>query len=115
MVIRTDVCHAIRAKPYQTVRWKDQAVRVRAGMLILPNGRHQHDLMLPLPTRFHHRRIRAVELLWRADRYEIALTIEESLPPPLRPDGQTAGVDLGEVAIAAVVTQGGAALVVNGR
>jgi putative transposase len=104
-----------RAKPYQTVRWKEQAVRVRAGMLILPNGRHQRDLILPLPARFHHRRIRAVELLWRAARYEVALTIEESPPPPLRPDGQTAGVDLGEVAIAAVVTQGGAALVVNGR
>jgi putative transposase len=102
-------------KAFQTLRWKDQAVRVCDGMLILPNGKHQRDLMLPLPARYHHRTIRAVELLWRADHYELALTLAEAAPPPLRRDGQSAGVDLGEVAIAAVITESGAAMVVNGR
>jgi putative transposase len=104
-----------RAKPYQTVRWKDQAVQVCDGRLILPNGRHRRALVLPLPARLQGRSIRAVELLWRADHYELALTLEQPPAPPLRQDGQTAGVDLGEVAIAALVTQRGAALVLNGR
>ncbi|HWQ12553.1 MAG TPA: transposase [Roseiflexaceae bacterium] len=104
-----------RTTAFHTVRWKDQAVRVRSGMLVLPNGRHQRELVLPLPARYQQRTIRAVELLWRADHYELALTVEEAAPPPLRPEGQTAGVDLGEVAIAALVTQRGASLVLNGR
>jgi putative transposase len=108
-----------RAKPFQTVTWKGQAVRVEGGRLILPNGRKQRDLVLPLPARFHGADIRQVELLWRADRYELALTIAE---PPSKPDapprpvtGQVAGVDMGEINIAAVCTQDGHALVVSGR
>jgi hypothetical protein len=34
--------------------------------------------------------IRQVALLWRADHFEIALTIEESPNPPARSDGITA-------------------------
>lgn len=115
-----------REKPYQTVTWKGQAVRVESGRLVLPNGRKQADLVLPLPARFHQTDIRQVELLWRADHYEMALTMAE---PPPKPDeqpapdeppkpaapGQVAGVDLGEVNIAAVCTEDGQALVVNGR
>ncbi|NTU79794.1 MAG: transposase [Chloroflexales bacterium] len=111
-----------REKPYQTVTWKGQAVRVEGERLVLPNGRTQADLVLPLPARFHGADIRQVELLWRADHYQMALTIAE---PPPKPDeqpapderaaGQVAGVDLGEVNLAAVCTQDGQALVVNGR
>ncbi len=42
-----------KPKPYQTVTWKDQAVRRERGTVILPNGRGQDDLILPLPKRFH--------------------------------------------------------------
>jgi putative transposase len=98
-----------KPKPYATVTWKGQAIRVRAGYLILPNGRRQHDLVLRLPTRFHGVTIHIVELLWRADHYEIALTIAQPRNPPLRTDGQTAGCDLGEVNVAAVVTKRGGA------
>jgi putative transposase len=111
-----------REKPFQTVTWKGQAVRVEGERLVLPNGRNQADLVLPLPARFQRADIRQVELLWRADHYEMALTIAE---PPPKPDeqptpderaaGQVAGVDLGEVNLAAVCTQDGQALVVNGR
>ncbi len=102
-------------KPYQTVTWKDQAIRVRDGRIELPNGRHQDDLVLPLPERFHSATIRKAELLWRADHYQLALTIEQPPDPPLRQDGQTAGVDLGEINMAAICTERGQALVISGR
>lgn len=52
-----------KARPYQTVTWKDRAVRRGRGTLILPNGRGQDDLVLPLPKRLHDATIRTVELL----------------------------------------------------
>jgi putative transposase len=107
-----------REKPFQTVTWKGQAIRVETGRIHLPNGRGQVDLVLPLPARFHGTDIRQAELLWRADHYELALTIatptpeEHSMPPA---SGQTAGVDLGEINVAALCTQDGQALVISGR
>jgi putative transposase len=65
--------------------------------------------------RYHKASIRQVALLWRADHFEIALTVEGLPDPPERSDGLTAGVDLGEVNIAALVTEQGEALVLNGR
>ncbi|MDP9311554.1 MAG: transposase [Chloroflexota bacterium] len=104
-----------KPKPYQTVTWKDQAVRRGRGTVILPNGRGQADLVLPLPKRLHAMSIRKVELLWRADHYELALTVE--IPNELgeRTPGPTVGVDLGEINIAAAVTNSGQGLVINGR
>ena len=90
-------------------------VRVRDGCLQLPNGRGQPDLVLPLPARLQHVSIRKVELLWRADHYQLALTIEQPPEPPLLSAGQTAGVDLGEINPAAVVTEAGQARIINGR
>jgi putative transposase len=111
--VQTDFPH--HPKPYQTVTWKGQAIRLRDGHIHLPNGRGQPTLVLPLPEGFQAATIRQAELLWRADHYELALTIEHSAYPPLRTEGQTAGIDLGEIHIAAVCTQGGQALVINGR
>jgi putative transposase len=104
-----------KEKLYQTVTWKDQAIRVRDGYIYLPNGRHQPDLVLPLPISFHAATIRKAELLWRANHYQLALTIEQPPDPPLRQNGQTAGVDLGEINMAAACTERGRALVINGR
>ncbi len=102
-------------KPYQTVCWKDQAVRRGRGTLILPNGRGQPDLVLPLPARYHQGTIRKVELLWRSDHYELALTVEYAADTVVRQPGLTAGIDLGEINIAAAVTNAGGGLVINGR
>ncbi len=56
-----------------------------------------------------------MELLWRADHYELALTVE--IPNELgeRTPGPAVGVDLGEINIAAAVTNDGQGLVINGR
>ncbi len=113
--VPVDAQYPYKDKPYQTVTWKDQAVRRGRGTLILPNGRGQLDLVVPLPARYHHLHIRTVELLWRADHYEVAITVEHPAAAVSRPAGPVAGVDLGEINIAAAVTSAGAGLVINGR
>ena len=48
------------------------------------------------------------ELTWRADHYELCLTMDTGIENPLlKESGQVAGVDLGEVNIAAVATEAG--------
>jgi putative transposase len=85
------------------------------GQVVLPNGRRQPDLVLPLPERLRAARIRQVALLWRADHFQIAITLEGPPDPPILTDGISAGVDLGEINIAALVTEQGDTLILNGR
>lgn len=105
-----------KTPPFQTVVWKDQAIQAQDGTIRLSNGRSQPPLVLPLPEDFQQADLRKAELLWRADHYEVALTIDthEPLPPPCA-EGVTAGVDLGEVNVAAIVTEQGHGLVLSGR
>jgi putative transposase len=105
------------AKAYQTVVWKDQALTILpSGHLSLPSGGQRPALVLPLPRDYQSANLRRAELTWRADHYELCLTLDtgEPLPPPL-PAGEIAGIDLGEVHIAAVTTTRRHALVVSGR
>ena len=102
---------------YQTVIWKDQALQILpSGELRVPTGGQRPPLLLPLPAEYHAAHLRRAELTWRADHYELCLTLDtgETLPP-LLPIGAVAGVDLGEVHIAAVTTTRRRALVVSGR
>jgi putative transposase len=104
-------------KGYQTVIWKDQALQVLPnGRLRLPVGGQRPPLLLPLPGEYQTAHLRRAELTWRADHYEICLTLDTgaALPPPL-PTGEVAGLDLGEVHIAAVTTTNRHALVISGR
>jgi putative transposase len=104
-------------KAYQTVIWKDQALTVLpSAQLRLPTGAQRPPLLLPLPVEYQTANLRRAELTWRADHYELCLTLDtgEPLPSPL-PAGAVAGVDLGEVHLAAVTTTKRHALVVSGR
>src|SRR5262249_43513542 len=89
--------------PYQTVVWKDQALHIPpSGPLRLPTGGQRPPLLLPLPAEYqvNSATLRRAELTWRADPYELCLTLDtgEHLPPPLpQTGGAVAGVDLGEV------------------
>ena len=104
-------------KKYQTVIWKAPAIYLlEDNQLFLSNGRNNPPLILPLPPEYLDTNICKAELTWRVDRYELCLTIDTGLMnPPLKESGQMAGVDLGEVNIAAVATETGDVLVVSGR
>lgn len=103
-------------KTYQTVIWKDQAIRVVEGKIVLPNGRKTPSLTLPLPAEYQECDIRKAELTWRADHYELCITIDTGiLIPPMLERSKVVGVDLGEINIAAAVTEEGEGLVISGR
>src|SRR5579859_2233716 len=105
-----------RAKLYQTVPWKQQAIHLKAGQLVLSNGRANAPLVLALPPQFATTAIVKCELTWRADHYELCLTIDSgTVPPPLAAPATCAGVDLGEVNIAAAVTEAGVGISISGR
>jgi putative transposase len=105
-----------KTKPYQTVTWKDQALRVRDGRIVLSNGRGRQPVTLKLSAEYHDADIRKAELTWRADHYELCITLDTGeVNPPLLRRVKTAGVDLGEINIAAVVTEDGKGIVVSGR
>ena len=102
---------------YQTVVWKDQALTVLpSGEVRLPTGGQRPPLLLPLPAEYHAATRRRAALTWRAEHDELCLTLDTgaSRSSPL-PAGEVAGVDLGEVHIAAVTTTTRHALVVSGR
>jgi putative transposase len=104
-------------KAYQTVVWKDQALTILSDdQLRLPTGGQRPPLLLPFPAEYQGANLRRAELTWRADHYELCLTLDtgEALPSP-QAHGEVAGVDLGEVHIAAVTTTRRHALVVSGR
>lgn len=105
-----------RPKKYQTVVWKESAIHLDNDRLLLSNGKNTQPLILSAPAEYVDVDIRKAELTWRADHYELCLTIDTGLVnPPPKEAGQVAGVDLGEVNIATAVTEAGDALVVNGR
>jgi putative transposase len=104
-------------KKYQTVVWKQSAIHwTEDGQILLSNGKNNQPLILVIPNEHIGVDICKAELTWRADHYELCLTIDTGLVNLLRKQvGQMAGIDLGEVNIAAVATETGDALVVSGR
>jgi putative transposase len=101
----------------QTVVWKDQSLLLdRPGFLGLKNGQGRPPLYLPLPGEYLGANLRRVELTWGADHYEVCLTLDSGEPlPSTREDGEIAGIDLGEVHMAAVTTTRRHALIISGR
>jgi putative transposase len=112
-----NVRYPYHSKKYQTVTWKEESIHwLDHGRMLLSNGKNNQPLILPVPAEYMDVDLRKAELTWRVDHYELCLTIDTGLVnPPPKEIGQTAGVDLGEVNIAAVVTEAGDAIVVSGR
>ena len=64
-------------KVYQTVIWKDQALTIHpSGELRLPCGAQRPPLLLPMPAEYRRANLRRVEVTWRADHYELCLTLD---------------------------------------
>lgn len=105
-----------RTPEFQTVIWKDMAIRRVGERLILSNGRGREPLQVRLPAEYQAADIRRAELTWRADHFELCLILDtgETLPE-LNAGGALAGVDLGEIHIAAVATSAGNVLILPGR
>jgi len=105
-----------KEKTYQTVIWKDQSIRIENGKIRLSNGRNMPSLALPIAAEYQDCDIRKAELTWRADHYELCITIDTgTLIPTLLEEGKVIGVDLGEINIAAAVSEDGEGVVISGR
>ena len=112
-----DARYPYHPRHYQTVVWKEAAIHwTDDGRLWLSNGKNTPALILRIPGEYLDTDLRKVELTWRADHYELCLTLDTGVEnPPMKESGQMAGVDLGEVNLAAVATEAGDTLVVSGR
>ena len=112
-----DARYPYRLKQYQTVVCKMSAIGWTGdGRLLLSNGKDAPALGLSISDEYLGADICRVELTWRADHYELCLTLDSGLEnPPMKESGQMAGGDLGEVNTIAVATEAGDSLVVSGR
>jgi putative transposase len=108
-----------RIKDFQNVVWKgcgSPALKIDGRRLSLSNGRGNDPLILTLPSIHSESDIAQAELDWQADHYVLLLTIDTGeTNPPLLEGKRTAGCDLGEINIAAVVTEEGEGIVISGR
>lgn len=99
-----------RTKRFYPVMWPAQAVSRERGRVVLPMGRRHPSLVLPLQL---PEGSGACSLVWN---YGFELHVCMGVTPAEHTPGEAqAAVDLGEIHLAAVTTNTGAALVVSGR
>jgi putative transposase len=95
---------------YYPVHWPAQAVSAQKGRVVLPMGKGHPSLVLPLALPEH---AGACTLVWN---YGFELHVCAEVPQAQEAPGAVqATVDLGEIHLAAVTTNTGAALIVTGR
>ncbi|MFW0860698.1 MAG: RNA-guided endonuclease InsQ/TnpB family protein [Dethiobacter sp.] len=98
-----------RKARYYKVQWKNSAIRLREGSLILSNGRGNEPLIIP----WKWDSPKFIELGWSGKQYELrAIYLVES--PEKVSSGVTVGIDLGEVHMAVAHT-GTECFILNGR
>ena len=100
-----------RDKRYYPLLWPAQAVAVQGKHLILPMGRGQASIVLPLPDNFV---AGGCKLVWDGAANALHVTVKVPAEAPTAATGK-ATVDLGQVHQAAVTTTAGPALIVSGR
>jgi putative transposase len=99
-----------QAKCFYPVHWPAQAVCKEQGRVILPMGRGRSSLVLPLTLPDH---AGACTLVWNHS-FELHVCIEVP-QAETSPGTAQATVDLGEIHLAAITTNTGAAVIVTGR
>src|SRR5712692_303229 len=99
-----------KTKRFYPVHWPAQAVSVERGRVVLPMGRGRASLALHLDLPENSG---ACTLVWNRG-FELHVSIE--IPQAKQAPGKVrATVDLGEIHLAAVTTNSGAAIVISGR
>ena len=100
-----------KQKRYFKVQWKSYAIKLRSdGVLRLSNGRGNDPVLIDWPS---GREPKRVEIGWDGNQYELRCQYE--VEPAEEPKGtKTAGIDIGEIHLAAVHT-GSESWTVNGR
>jgi putative transposase len=99
-----------REKRFYPVHWPAQAVSKEKGRVVLPMGKGRPSLVLPLAL---PENAGACTLVWnRGFELHVCLEVPRAETPP---GNAQATVDLGEIHLAAVTTNTGAALIVTGR
>src|SRR5713226_3903752 len=99
-----------RTKRFYPVHWPAQAVSREPGRVVLPMGRGRASLVLRLDLPENSG---ACSLVWNRG-FELHVCIE--IPQAKQAPGNVrATVDLGEIHLAAVTTNTGAAIVISGR
>jgi putative transposase len=96
------------------VQWPAQAISRNGSTLILPMGRGRHSLTFHLAGL--PKQIGAASLVWKGG-YELHVVSPSPAtePPPSPVTPAQATVDLGEIHLAAVITNTGQGLIVTGR
>ena len=100
-----------KQKKYFKVQWKSSSIRLRDdGVLRLSNGRGKNPVLINWPSEQKPKR---VEIGWDGSQYELRAQykVEETKEPK---GDKTAGIDVGEIHLAAVET-GDESWTVNGR
>ena len=100
-----------REKRFYPVLWPAQAVHQEKNRLVLPMGRGNPSLILPLvlPEGFT-----MVKLVWN-DAFELHVNVPIVVPEPMATEGERATIDLGEIHLAALTTTSEHAEVITGR
>ncbi len=100
-----------KQKRYFKIQWKSSAIKLRDdGVLRLSNGRDSDPVLIDWPS---EREPKRVEIGWDGSQYELRCQykVEENQEPK---GTKTAGIDIGEIHLAAVYT-GSKSWTVNGR
>ena len=100
-----------KEKYFYPLMWPKQAVKVRSNHLLLPMGRGQKSLLLPMKT--EKVEAGACTLVWN-NGYELHIVYEQEDIPKVESKVK-ATVDLGQIHLAAVMTSNGQSLVISGR
>jgi putative transposase len=114
-----DMHHPHRRKFYRTTTWKNTAIRVREGVMLLARARSLEPVHVALPPNLQGLRegaYKQVELVWdcASRRYHWHVTMEDGAEPAPAPGNTIVAVDLGEIHPAAL-TDGQEAVVITAR
>ncbi len=105
----TDAKPPRRRRKFFRIEYKNSAIRLRDGKLILSNGRGNAPLILDWPFELP----RTLVIRWQGEQYEaIATYLAQQIAEPI--GDKTAGIDLGEIHMA-VAHDGENCTILNGR